>query len=151
MKRADMGLWVEEVYISLLNIARIIEKLGHSFNNVIQSYMAAYEALPTRVEALYDAIKYCRLNNRFNQGYILAKHALIVPYDINSLFGEKWIYDYGVMDEFAIAAFYVEQYEECRDACLSLLNVNLIPLDYIERIKTNLEFAYAKISEFETK
>ena len=146
--RVTLGGWVEELYISLLTIARLKEKCVYPYPTdlVIQAFMEAHELLPTRAEAIHDAIKYCRLNNRYNQGYALAKHALSMQYPIDALFSEKWIYDYGIMDEFAIVAYWTKQYEESKNACITLLANPNTPVDYHDRIIANLAFATTELN-----
>jgi len=57
-----------------------------------------------------------------------------------------WIYDYGLLDEFAVNAYLIEHYQECLDACQRLLSEGKIPADMKDRVKKNADFAREKIN-----
>jgi hypothetical protein len=146
-RRAGQGYWEQEVYVSLLNAARLKEQLAYAETEVIQAYLAAYEALPTRLEALHDAIRLCRLRGKHQQAYILAKHALGQPSPKDGLFLEQWIADYGLLDEFSIAAYWAGHYRESFNACLQLLKAGKAPVGHRQRIRDNAQFAIAKLNQ----
>lgn len=145
LRRAQQGFWQQEIFVSLYNAARIKEELGHAHAEIVQAYLDAYESCPERAEALHGAVRFCRLYNKFQQGYILSKYALALPCPADGLFVEQWIYDYGLLDEFSIAAYWTGHYQECFDACLKLLKENKAPADYRKRIRQNAEFAVEKL------
>ncbi|MGR8934591.1 MAG: glycosyltransferase family 2 protein [Gammaproteobacteria bacterium] len=147
LRRSQQGHWQQEIFVSLYNAARIQEELGHADADIMQAYLDAYESCPTRAEALHGATRFCRLRNKFNQGYILAKYALEIPPSIDGLFVEQWIYDYGLLDELSLAAYWTGRYRECFDACLTLLENRVLPQDYRTRIRQNVEFALEKLND----
>ena len=55
------------------------------------------------------------------------------------------MYDYGVLDEFAVNAYWTGRYEDCLGACQRLLHEGKIPDDMRARVKRNAEFAAEKI------
>ncbi|MFZ4699259.1 MAG: glycosyltransferase [Candidatus Methylumidiphilus sp.] len=144
--RSTLGYWDQEVFYSLYQIARLKEELGHQEAEVIQAYLAAYEACPIRAESLYGAIRFCRLRQKYQQGYIVGKHALGIAYRQDGLFVEQWIYDYGLLDEFSIAAYWAGHYRESFDACLKLLREAKAPPNHQERILQNADFAIQKLN-----
>lgn len=129
MRRAGQGYWDQEVYVSLLNAARLKEQLAYAEAEVIQAYLAAYETLPARLEALHDAIRLCRLREKYQQAYILANYALDQSRPKDGLFLELWIYDYGLLDEFSIVAYWAGHYRESFNACLKLLKEGKVCVD----------------------
>lgn len=147
LRRAQLGFWQQEVFVSLYNAAKIKEELGHTDADIIQAYLDAYESSPDRAEALHGAVRFCRQRKKYQQGYILSKYALDLPTPAHGLFVEQWIYDYGLLDEFSIAAYWAEHYQECFDVCLKLLNEAKIPANYRPRIRQNAEFAIEKLNK----
>jgi glycosyltransferase involved in cell wall biosynthesis len=147
LRRSSQGGWVEEVYFSLLSAARLKENLAYTDDEVIQSYLAANEVLPVRLEALHDAIRYCRLHDKFQQGYMLAKHALTQPTVRDGLFVEYWISDYGILDEFSIVAYWSGHYRECLDVCIILLEQGKMPAHYQQRVRENAGFAIQQLGQ----
>lgn len=146
-RRAQQGFWEQEIHVSLLNAARLREELGHGEAEVIQAYLAAYETCPARAEALHGAVRCCRLRDKHQQGYILCKYALSLPCPKDGLFVEPWIYDYGLLDEFSIVAYWAGHFRESFDACLKLLKEGRVPAEYRERIRQNAEYAIAKLEQ----
>ncbi len=146
LERSRQGFWQEEVYMSLYTAANLMKNLGYSKEQILQGYMNAYESLPHRAEALHGALMYCRFSGLNHQGYIIGKHAMTIGYPEGSLFVEKWIYDYGILDEFSIVAFWSGHYEESKMACERLLSENKIPDHYVDRVKANLQYAVDRLS-----
>jgi glycosyltransferase involved in cell wall biosynthesis len=142
-KRATQGGWDQEVYWSLYKSASMREGLNRPEDEVIQSYMKAFEVSPDRIEALHNAARFCRFKNKFNQGYIISKHARTVPVSKTGLFLEKWMWDYGIDDEFSIACYYTNHYDEGIKVCESLLN--RIPAEHKDRVAKNLHFFREKL------
>ncbi|MGH8589686.1 MAG: glycosyltransferase [Gammaproteobacteria bacterium] len=147
LRRAQLGFWKEEVFISLYRAARIMEALGRSDAEILQTYLDAYEAFPTRAESLHGAIRYCRLHRKYQQGYILGQHALALVRPETGLFLEEWIYAYGLLDEYAIVAYWAGHYRECFDACLRILGEKAIPEPQRDRVRKNAEYSIAKLDD----
>jgi glycosyltransferase involved in cell wall biosynthesis len=146
LERADQGFWNEEVYISLYSAGNLMKGLNYSKEQVLQTYLKAHESCSHRAEAIHAAINYCRSNGLNQQGYILGKHAMTIELPVGSLFVEKWIYDYGVLDEFSIVAYWAGNFEESKIACERILSENKIPGHYVDRVKSNLQFALDRLS-----
>ena len=85
-KRAGLGNWYQEVFMSLLNAAKLKEALGYSNDEVIAAYMEATAACPTRAEG---AARSCSLLPR--KGPLRARvrvrgTGLAIAYPNNALF-----------------------------------------------------------------
>ena len=141
-----MGYWDQEIFCSLYYVAKFKEELGHPEAEVIQAYLAAYEACPNRAESLHGSMRLCRLQHKYQQGYIIGKHAIGIAAPLGGLFVEPWVYDYGLLDEFSIVAYWAGHYRESFDACLKLLRSGKIPAEYQSRIRENAEFAMQKLN-----
>jgi glycosyltransferase involved in cell wall biosynthesis len=146
-KRAKMGHWQEEVYVSLYNVAKIREELDHPVEQVIGAYEEATRALGSRAEALHDAARFCRKGDLFERGYEFARRGLAITYPKDSLFVVDWIYDYGLLDELAINAYWCGKYAQCIEACHRLLTEGKLPSPQHERVEMNRRFAQDKLSE----
>lgn len=146
--RVSLGGWYEEGYIAQIEKTKLMEKKDNppSHDEIILSYLKAYSMCITRAEALYYLSSYCRRNNLFPQGYLFAKMGLTIPYPIKEiLFIQKNVYDWELLDEFSICAYYVGQFQESADACERLLQERLFFLYEEERIVQNHKFARAKL------
>ena len=142
-ERIKHGGWVQEVYYSLYQIARLKEMLKKPDDEIIQSYMIAYESCPERIEAIFGAGLYCRKINKFNQAYILFKYVQNLPKPKEGLFIENWIYDYGLEDELSVCCYYVGKFKEGIELTQKILDK--VPFDQKPRIIGNLEQFKKKI------
>jgi hypothetical protein len=111
--------------------------------------MQAYEFCPTRLEPLHGAVRYCRGKQHFQQGYLIAKGAIEIglEYPGEGLFLQRWIYEYGMLDEFAVAAYWAGRYRECLDACEELLAAGKIPESERPRVEANAAAAREKLAQ----
>ena len=151
LARGELGFWQEEVFVALLWAARMKQALGHPEKDVIEAYVRAAGALPTRAEAWHSASLYCRIKNRFQEGYKFAQRGLKIALPEGGLFVEAWIYDYGLLDELAINAYWTERYAECVNACDQILTVKNLPTEAGERVRKNKQFAIDRLQEISAK
>ncbi len=145
LARAELGYWDEEIYISLLSAARLMEELGRSVEETLATYERASAKCPWRAEALHAASTLCFRNGRNAEGYEIAKRGLGLSPPEGGLFVETWVYEYGLLDEFAINAFWAQHYSESMDASLRLLSEGKLPESQRGRVLTNMRFAFDKL------
>ena len=145
LRRAELGFWQEEVFVSLYEAAKLKEQLGHPDQEVIEAYLRASDALPSRAEALHGACHFCRLKGRNEEGYRIGKRGLNIPLRSDALFVHPWIYEFGLRDEFAVNAYWAGHYRESLDASLHLLGSSTLPAGFRDRIAANARFALEKL------
>jgi glycosyltransferase involved in cell wall biosynthesis/LPS sulfotransferase NodH len=146
LKRAELGYWLDEVFMSLFNVAQLKQALGRSFSDVVAAYERATEAAAHRAEALHGASRFCREANKFTEGFEYARRGLQIARPPGGLFVQNWVYDYGLLDEFAVNAYWIERYGDCLQACDRLLREKNIPVEMRTRIEQNARFAREKLS-----
>jgi glycosyltransferase involved in cell wall biosynthesis len=146
LERSQMGFWNEEVFVSYYNAATLMRELNYPEKDIIHTYFKGHESCPSRVECLHGLINYCRLNGLNQIGYIFGKQAILINKPRTALFSEEWMYDYGVLDEFSILAYYSANYKESEDTCQKLLDGNKFPKHYTDRILSNRQFATNMLS-----
>lgn len=145
LMRLELGGWDQERYCAALEAAKIKEQLNYLGSDVIDSYFQAHEILPKRVEALYHITSYCRRTKRYNQGLMVGQAALKLTPDLSFLFMDSSIYDYRLMDEVALNAYWSGDFELSKKLCLELLNSGTLPKEQVDRIKKNLDEANKKL------
>lgn len=146
-KRAEQGHWQQEVFISLLNVAKIKEELLHTSDEVLAAYEQASRVCPSRAEALHAAALYCREKNLYREGYDAAKRGLTINYPTDALFVEDWVYEYGLLDELAINAYWCGKYAEAADACDQLLKAGKLPTTMRDRVEANRRYSVERLAE----
>jgi hypothetical protein len=107
----------------------------------LRTYQQATHVLPERVEAAYAASKLCRIRKMYQRGYDIAKASLGKAFPPGTLFGEPWVYETGLLDEFAVNAYWVGKHVECLDACLTLLESGKMASAELPRIFANARYA----------
>jgi hypothetical protein len=145
-QRSKMGGWEEEVFYSLYQVALLKENLGFPDDDVLAIFESASQASITRIEALHGASRLCRIRGRYEQGYEFAKRGLGKSYPPDALFGQPWIYEFGLLDEFAVNAYWVGKYSECLEACLKILATEKMSGADFQRVVANAQHALQKIT-----
>jgi glycosyltransferase involved in cell wall biosynthesis len=139
--RAQLGFWQEEVFISLYSAAQLKEELGYDEQDVIDAYLRAADAAPSRAEALHGASKFCRVKGRNQEGFQLARRGLQIPLPSDGLFVETWIYETGLLDEFSVNAYWSGHMRDCLDASLTLLASGKLSDEDVKRVASNARYA----------
>ena len=141
LRRAEMGFWIEEVFVSLYQAGLLSEHLEHDTADVIALYTRASEAVPTRAEALHGAARLCRNLARYEEGFQFAQKGVAIGLPADGLFVEPWIYEYGLLDELAVNAYGTARYATCAHVCEQLLREGKLPPEQQDRVRKNRQFA----------
>jgi glycosyltransferase involved in cell wall biosynthesis len=145
-KRSILGFWDQEVYVSLLTVANLRDMLDDDPEEVLQDYFAAIKIDPSRAEAYYGAAKLLRVKLKKNkESRDIAFKAIDLKPVKGGLFVANWIYQYGLLDELAVSAYWANLFEESFRVCELLINQGFLPDKEKDRVKQNLEFSRAQI------
>jgi glycosyltransferase involved in cell wall biosynthesis len=146
-KRVSMGGWDQEIYWSLLQTGLLQEQLKMPPETIIKSYITAYLYRPTRIEALYRLARYQRILGNHEAAYNTAQLGLALEKSKDALFVEHWIYDYGLLLEFSIAAYWKEKYFDALLVSNALLANPDLPPNFKECVEGNLVWINNKIKD----
>ena len=144
-RRIAMGGWAEEVYAAKLEIARLRERVGASYAEIVAAYLDAYDFRPSRAEAPCELARWFRTHARHTLARDYARIASALPMTADVLFIDRSVYDWRARDELAVAAYW------CGDRALSatlyreLLADARLPSRERARVAKNLEFAQGPI------
>ncbi len=141
LQRGRMGFWEEEVYCARLYAARAGEALGLPLDELLQEYAALTELMPWRAEALHAVARICRQNGWWEQARTTAEASVGLPKPPGALFLEDWVYDWGLIDELAIASFWTGAHAESVQLCEVLLDGGMLPPGEVGRVERNREMA----------
>ena len=67
-----------------------------------------------------------------------------LPHD--TLFAGPWVYETGLLDEYAVNAYWAGHYDECLDACLKILATDRMKGAELQRIVANARYAWDALS-----
>jgi len=141
LQRSKMGGWIEEIYVSLLEAAKLHESLyTHDALRIESAYLEAFNYQPNRVEALSYLCSYCRRFDRLHKSYFYAKIGCNIAKPKDALFLETACYDWKIIDELAVAAYWIGKKQEAATLNNALLKSGMLPDNEKSRILDNLQF-----------
>ena len=142
-RRAGMGGWGEEAWEARLQLARCRRDLKEEGAFVAEA-LAAFDERPARAEPLHDLARHYRIKGQNELAVLFAERGLELAAPAgDTLFVEDWIYQYGLAEEFSIAAFYVaDPARKARGAalCDALAFDRSVPQATRDQAAANLEF-----------
>ena len=153
-KRIEAGAWEEEVYYSMYMIGKLKEQLGRHPDEIIQAYSRAWEYRPQRLEAVFHVMRKLRESGRWILSFTYGSMAIKNPGTSDILFVEPEIWQWRLLDEYALAAFHTGNPEISYEKTKTITEMpffNGLPEPERERIGKNLEHfrqAAAKKAEF---
>jgi hypothetical protein len=137
----------ELVFLSLYRAAQIKTELNFSAADVLDTYVRATETLPSRAEAAHGASRYCREHSMFDRGFALAAGAIDLATPAEGRFVEAWIYEWAMLDEYAVNAYWCGRYVESARACIELLSRTSLPEGQRARVAANANLSLEKLWE----
>lgn len=140
--RVDAGGWPEEVYYSMYMIGRLKEVLKYPVQDVIEAYSKAWEFRPERLEAAFHVIRKLREEKRYVLGTTYGESALQRTGTRDILFVEPDIWQWRLLDEYSICAFYAGKVESSLEKVQAIITAPFfsnLPQSEKDRILKNAE------------
>jgi glycosyltransferase involved in cell wall biosynthesis len=149
-KRASMeNGWAEERFMAQLEAGRMCLRLEKSEAFVLGELLAAYTLRPTRAEPLYELACYYRKRGGYAMASLFAKAGVQTPLPSDRLFVAESVYTWRLLDELAVASYWLGDYAMSKSACQAVLEQVerglRVPDDELERIRGNLAGADQKL------
>lgn len=148
--RAGMsGGWAEERFWAQLEVGRMSEALGLPFAEVAQEYLRAHQLRPRRGEALHELARFARLSERWDTAYLVAQEGARLKQPADQLFVMPEVYAWRLLDELAVAAYWMGHYAESCQAGEEVLRRHArgqarVPEAELARVRENVARAQAK-------
>ena len=142
-KRVQMGEWEEEVYYSLYMIAKISEKMGVDDETVTNLYSKAWEYRPTRLESVFHVMRKLRDQKRYLIAFAYGDLAIKTKGTSDILFIEPEIWQWRLLDEYSLAAYYIGNPEIAVEKTNAIINAPFfkdISKEEQNRLRANLTF-----------
>jgi glycosyltransferase involved in cell wall biosynthesis len=144
--RAALGGWNEELWFAHYQVAQMSDLLGLAPELVTHRYLLAYNERPKRAEPLVALARYHRQRRAYALAHLFAKQAVLMPEPDDILFIDRPTYAWQRYDEFAVASFWLDQFQDCAAACEKLLASGNLPASEIERVTRNLTLARNRLA-----
>ena len=109
-KRVEMRGWNEEVFYA--NLQEGILKAERNLDWGVPVLLEAWQRRPTRAEPLYELARLYRARGDAALAHLFASRGLEVAYPNDTLFIHRWVYDWGLLLERALAAVELGRVDE---------------------------------------
>ena len=148
-RRIEMKGWNEEVYYSMYRYAVCKSKLQitDNFEEILYDYLKAFNYRKTRLEALYEIVRYYRITNNYALGYAygMLGYEASKSYPKDILFINNDIHRYKFIDELSVCAWWNNNPYLSLKLTKDLLKLNIVENN--ERYKKNKAYCIKKIKE----
>jgi tetratricopeptide (TPR) repeat protein len=145
-QRATMGGWDEEVWYARYQLAILAEGLQRPRAEVVDLYLAAFQARPSRVEPLVHLARYLRSLGDYHLAHAFAARARDIADPPDLLFIEKPCYGWWRDDEYAVACSWTGRHEQARAGFAALLQAPDLPASERKRTQANLKFSESRLA-----
>lgn len=149
-KRVTMEGWAEETFVAQLEVGRLAIRLDKPEGIVLRELLAAYNLRPKRAEPLYELARYFRMRETYALALLFAKAGVSTSRPDDSLFLVESVYSWRLLDELAVAGYWVEDYPLCDSACETVIERAeqglAVPENDLARIRANRAAAREKLS-----
>ena len=143
--RVSYGGNNQEIFISLLRIARLMERLDYREERVVHAYLKAWSACPQRAEPLCDLAAYSRRKEQWLWARLFASKGLHIRKPAKGCSIESDVYAYRLLDEYARAAYMCGSFRESLAAWTRLLECTLLPESERSRIVASAQRALMRL------
>ena len=101
-RRVELGGWDEEVFYA--NLQEGMLRALDDFESAVPVLLEAWQRRPARAEPLYELARGYRSRGDFALAHLFAGRGLEIPYPADTLFVHRWVYEWGLLLERALAA-----------------------------------------------
>jgi glycosyltransferase involved in cell wall biosynthesis len=136
-RRVELGGWDEEVFYANLQEGVLRAALGRP--DATGVLLEAWERRPTRAEPLYELAREHRQRGAFATAHMFASQGLEIPYPTDILFIHRWVYEWGLRLERAMAAAGIGRQSQARDDLAALLRRPKLPPEIEEYGRARLD------------
>jgi glycosyltransferase involved in cell wall biosynthesis len=139
-RRARLGGWDEEVYYSLLQVGVLHADFG-DWPSAMDAFVRAWDTRPQRLEACYELAARLRVAGKYHAAHAFARAGLGKPVPADLLFVHPWVYEWGLLFEYSITAYWIGDMHASLEACDQLLALHSLPVTYRDQTHANRSFA----------
>lgn len=148
-KRVQMKGWAEETFVAQLEVGRLAILLKKSDEVVLGDLLSAYNLRPLRAEPLHELARHFRNRKQYGMALLFARAGAATSKPKDSLFVPQGVYDWQLLDELSVAAYWVGDYAESKAAGEKILGRIqeglVISEEDLKRIQANLAATAQKL------
>jgi len=134
--RVRLGGWDEEVFYANFQHGALLAE--HDLPAGEPVLLEAWERRPTRAEPLHALARAHNRKHNFSIAHMFASRALEIPYPSDILFVHRWVYEWGLRMELAVAAAGLGRSEEAKRDLEPLLEQPDLPHHVERHVRSSL-------------
>ena len=124
-RRAEMDGWDEETFYARYQAGLLLVDLD--WPRAMAALIDAWQMRPARIEPLQALSANLRVHGSYEAAHLFATRGLGRPQPSDGLFVASWVYDWGMLFELSITAYWVGQPGAALNACDTLLARDDLP------------------------
>ncbi len=140
-RRTRMAGWDQETYMAHYEKGRLAILLALGDEVIVSELLKAHEMRPMRAEPLWLLARFSRFRGLCVEGYRIALMGLKIPLPADTLFVDKAVYDWRLLEEFALCAHILGRHQDAAQAVERILRGGLYPSEEWERLHALLSAA----------
>lgn len=138
-RRAAMDGWEEETFYAQYQVGVLSARIGRRAE-AVEALWGAWSRAPGRAEPLCVLASLFRERGENHAAHLVTERGLQVELPAQGLFVERWVYEWGLLFEFSVAAYWVGRPQEALNACDRLLALRALPEAHRRQTIENREF-----------
>ena len=140
-RRTRMAGWDQETYQAQFAKGCLAVQMALSEEVIIDELLKAHEMRPSRAEPLWILARFCRAKGLHVEGFRLAVRGLKIPLPQDTLWVDKAVYDWRLLEEYALCAQVIGRPRDAAAAVERILREGLYPSAEWERLQAMLTLA----------
>lgn len=141
--RVELGDFEEEIFYSLYQIG-MLYLVQNNFTDAFMYMFKAYDKRPSRIEPLYQLIKYFRINKQYNMAKLLLMKCVTAKTPVkDTLFVETDVYNFLSQFEVVQISHHIKDHDFGRHIAEGLMHLKQVPYE-IKQDAINNMFYYSK-------
>jgi len=148
-RNANEDPWDEESWFADYMVGWCMTHKGSDIKDVAKHMLSCWMRRPWRAEPIFHLAMLYKEKQMWMQAYQLLKACATMPYPHQDiLFVTACIYDWQSVDEFAVAAYWTGNHNECVAASRKLLEDPKTPPSQLSRMRKNMWYAEKAIGAY---
>jgi tetratricopeptide (TPR) repeat protein len=139
LRRAELGGWDQEAFYARFQAGALLAQVGRE-REAVRTLIDAHRERPSRAEPLLELARLCRSSRRFLAAYRFASRGCALPIPDDVLFVHRDAYEWGLLFELSIAAYWIGEPARGLRACDRLLSEGMLPDHLRATVERNRAF-----------
>lgn len=125
LRRVELGGWEQERSYAAYQAGVLLVRRND--DRALTTLLRAWRLRPTRAEPLHDLARFCRFRGWWDAAHLFAGRGVMLACPDDALFVHRWIYQWGLHFELALAAYWIGENDQALALSESLLTNPTLP------------------------